>query len=185
MINSKEVLQDYLSFEKKLYIPDGFIQLCKLKFLHSQNYSIWHYQKMLRLSEYHYNTNHKLRYLFYQRKKNIEGLRLGIYINHNTIDKGLRIFHYGSIIIHDNAHIGRNCHLHGENCIGNKGIETGAPFIGDNCSIGVGAKILGNITLENNVIVGAGSIVVKSFSQNNITLVGIPAQIINSKPHSK
>lgn len=179
MINTKKTLREYLKHEKKFYYSGNLLQAIRLYLVQSPNYLIWRYQKFLRISEYHFNARHQLRYAYFKRRKNIEGARLGIYINHNCIEKGLRIYHYGSIIIHENAHIGANLSLHGDNCIGNKGISMPekAPSIGDNCDVGVGAKILGDINLGQNVTIGANAVVTKSFPENNITLIGIPAQI--------
>lgn len=153
--------------------------------MHHQNYLIWHYVKMLRKSEYYYNTGHKFLYALYRRQKNIEGARLGIYINHNCVDKGLLIYHYGSIIIHDKATIGKDCHLHGENCIGNKGTgsDGNAPSLGDNCNLGIGAKVIGNISLGNHVTIGANAVVTKSFPGDNLLLTGIPA-VVHDKSSS-
>lgn len=177
MINSRSTLNEYLNCEKRFYLPDSPISLLRMHLLRSPEYQIWHYQKYLRLSEYHFNTGHRLRYAWCRRRKNIEGARLGIYINHNSVGKGLHIYHYGSIIIHEAARIGNYLSLHGENCIGNKGAASpeDVPVIGDCCDIGIGAKVLGKITLGSNVTIGANAVVTKSFPHGNITLAGIPA----------
>lgn len=178
MINSKSDLHDFLTYEKDLYINGGFVTKIKLKFLHDSEYLIWHYVKMLRMTEYHLNTGHKIRYWFYQRRKNIEGRKLGISIYQNCIDKGLRIYHYGSIIINSHAKIGRNCKLHGNNCIGNKGekYKYQVPIIGDNFDLGIGAQVIGPIEIGDNIVVGANAVVVHSFLENDLLLVGIPAK---------
>ena len=45
-----------------------------------------------------------------------------------------------------------------------KASESGtAPIIGDNVDIGVGATIIGNITIADNIKIGAGAVVTKSF----------------------
>lgn len=50
--------------------------------------------------------------------------------------------------------------------------------IGDNCFIGNRALILYGVTLAPNIIVAAGSVVVKSFSESNIIIAGNPARKI-------
>ena len=50
-------------------------------------------------------------------------------------------------------------------------------FIGKNCLIGVRAIILPGVTLGDEVIVGAGAVVTKSFPSNCI-IAGNPAKII-------
>ena len=42
----------------------------------------------------------------------------------------------------------------------------GAPQIGDNCYIGAGAKIIGNIKIGNNVRIGAGCVVATDIPDN-------------------
>ncbi|MDO6600868.1 MULTISPECIES: DapH/DapD/GlmU-related protein [Tenacibaculum] len=51
-------------------------------------------------------------------------------------------------------------------------------IIGDNCWIGAGAIILPEVELGNHIIVAAGSVVTKSFKENNVLIAGIPAKIV-------
>ncbi len=51
--------------------------------------------------------------------------------------------------------------------------------IGENCWLGVDCIILPGVQLGNNVIVGAGAIVTKSFPDNCI-IAGVPAKIIKT-----
>lgn len=185
MINNRHTLNEYLNCEKQYYLPENLFSILRMRLLCAPEYQIWHYQKCLRLSEYHFNTGHRLRYAYYRRRKNIEGARLGIYINHNSVGKGLHIYHYGSIVIHEAAHIGNYLSLHGENCIGNKGVSSpeSVPVIGDCCDIGIGAKVLGKITLGSNTIIGANAVVTKSFPHGSVTLAGIPARPLSSSKY--
>lgn len=60
----------------------------------------------------------------------------------------------------------------------NSGMEFGRPItIGDNCWVGSDATIIGGVTLGNNVVVGAGAVVTKSFG-DNVVIAGNPARII-------
>lgn len=47
-----------------------------------------------------------------------------------------------------------------------------------NCWIGSGAIILAEVNLGNHVVVAAGSVVTKSFEEDNILIAGTPAKII-------
>ncbi len=55
-------------------------------------------------------------------------------------------------------------------------------IIGDNCWIGAGAIILPGVHLGNHVIVGAGSVVTKTFP-DNCMIGGNPAKIIKMVPN--
>lgn len=62
--------------------------------------------------------------------------------------------------------------------IGKKGKDR--PIIGNNVSVGVGAIILGNISIGDNVTIGAGAVVVKDVPDNCV-VAGNPAKIIRMK----
>ena len=138
---------------------------------------------ILRKQEYYINTakGNKIKGfmgLYYERKKNKLGLRLGIEISPNSFGKGLQIYH-GNIVINNNVKAGENCKLHGFNCIGNNGKTSDAPILGDNIDLGVGAVIIGNVSIANNVTIGANAVVNRSISDENSTYVGIPAKKIH------
>lgn len=80
------------------------------------------------------------------------------------------------MIINDKAKIGANARIHA--CVNIGASNGGAPIIGDNVYIGPGAKIFGDIKLGNNVTIGANAVVNKSFDEDRLTLVGIPAKQI-------
>ncbi len=50
----------------------------------------------------------------------------------------------------------------------------------NNVMIGCGAKILGPITIGNNVKIGANSVVLNDI-EDNATVVGIPGKVIKNK----
>ena len=59
----------------------------------------------------------------------------------------------------------------------NMGVENRYPTIEDNVIIFQGAKILGPVTIGANSIVGANSVVTKSFPPNSV-IVGMPARLL-------
>lgn len=178
-IFDRKTLIQWLGIEKSLYIGYDAKTRIKKILLHDHDYSLWKFVHALRICEYHYNSGHKIRYVLWQNRKNHIGEKLGITAWHNTIGKGVRFWHYGSVIINGHARIGANCQFHGENCVGNKGKNgEDAPFIGDNVDIGVGAKVIGNVHIADNVKIGANAVVVKSCFTKGATLVGAPAQEI-------
>ena len=62
------------------------------------------------------------------------------------------------------------------------GTETARPVsIGNHCWIGGHATILPGVTLGNNVIVGAGAVVTRSFG-DNLVIAGNPAKVVRPLP---
>jgi serine O-acetyltransferase len=92
------------------------------------------------------------------------GVSGGLYIQHG----------YATIIAAKK--MGRNCQVLQNVTIGHT-TETDQPVIGDNVYISAGAKVLGSVTIGDNVIVGANCVVVKDVPAN-CTVVGVPAYIV-------
>ncbi len=94
------------------------------------------------------------------------------------IGKGCK-FGYGGIalVIHARAVIGCNCTISQCVTIGGTSQHYEVPKIGNNVQINAGAKIIGPITVGDNVVIGANAVVVKDVP-NNCVVVGVPAKII-------
>ena len=179
MIKTKQDLKRYLKSEKTLYIalPRAWRFLA---FFHlSEQSIIWRYQTLLRRWEYHLNVKHRFRTIIYKLKCNKLGRKYGFHLHPNNFDEGLFIAHLGSILINESTRVGRNCCVHINTAmIATRGTSD-SPCLGDNCKIGVGAILVGGIELGNEVVVGAGAVVTKSFKENHITIAGVPARIIS------
>ncbi len=94
------------------------------------------------------------------------------------IGKGFYVGHFGGIILHSDVQIGENCSIGPGVILGTRGGgHKGAPVLGNNVYVGVGAKILGNIKIGNNVKIGANSVVLNDVPDGS-TVAGIPAKII-------
>ncbi|MEE1199266.1 MAG: acyltransferase [Christensenellales bacterium] len=59
----------------------------------------------------------------------------------------------------------------------------GKIIIGDNCFIGARTVIMRGVTLPPNTIVGAGSVVTKSFTEQRQIIAGNPARVIGDWEH--
>lgn len=142
---------------------------------------IWKFQRTLRKLEYYHNCKKslisKVFKIFILYKYHKLSQRLSFNIPINTCGYGLSIAHYGPIVINTKAKLGNNCRIHVGVNIGEKNGK--APTIGNNCYLGPGAKLFGNIVLGDNIKIGANAVVNKSFIQSNISLAGIPAKIIS------
>lgn len=106
---------------------------------------------------------------------------LGISIPRGAqIGPGLRIYHFGTIVINPLTIIGKNFSIHQGVTIGVKNSYFDQVIIGNDVTIGAGAKILGNLHIGNNVTIGANAVVMADVPDNCIA-VGIPARIIPKK----
>jgi serine O-acetyltransferase len=92
------------------------------------------------------------------------------------IGKGLRIHHFGNIIIHSETIIGEACTIYQGVTLGDLGGWGGAPRIGDHVIIGAGAKILGEVTIGDYCRIGANA-VVRTSIPGGCVAVGIPAVV--------
>ena len=93
------------------------------------------------------------------------------------IGKKLFIDHGVGVVIGETAIIGNNVTIYHGVTLGGTGKEKGKrhPTIGDNVIIGCGSKVLGNIKIGNNSLIGANAVVLKEVKPNT-TVVGVPAK---------
>lgn len=179
MLHTRAELSRFLEIEKQLYLDKSLWGRCKQFVVDDPKVRVWKYLKTLRKEGYYHSQSdflNKLIYVYYHRKRNVLGRRLGLEIWPETFAEGLRIEHAGNIVVNGHARVGRNCILHGSNCIGNSGTASACPVIGDNVRLGVGAKVIGNVTLADDIVVAAGAVVVHSFTERGITVAGVPAK---------
>jgi serine O-acetyltransferase len=92
------------------------------------------------------------------------------------IGRGLRIHHFGGIIFHPSAELGENCTIYHQVTIGDRGGRGNAAKIGDNVTVGAGAKIIGEIEIGSNCIIGANAVIRESIPAGSVA-TGNPASI--------
>ena len=151
---------------------------------------IWQYEILLRKTEYYKNCKKDPLgkavgvFLHYRLRK--KGRKLyGFHIPPNAFEEGLSIAHWGPIVVHPSAHIGKNCRIHQCVTIGATNGQAQAATIGDNVFIGPCSSIIGAITIGSDIAIGAGSVVTKSFTDDGITIAGVPAKkISDNNSHS-
>lgn len=183
MILTKNDLKDYI---KQDALANKRSTIKKRWFRSGEN--IWGFIVTMRKLEYYTNINKKIlfpikMYWFFRFRS--MSTKLGYTIPINTCDKGLSLAHYGTIVINSNARIGKNCRIHEGVTIGATNGNSEAPIIHDNVFIGSGAKILGGISIANDVCIGANAVVVKNVDEEGITVGGVPAKkISNNNSHN-
>lgn len=91
------------------------------------------------------------------------------------IGHGIFIDHGAGVVIGETAEIGENVTLYQGVTLGGTGFQSGKrhPSVGDNVTIGSGAKLLGPLTVGDNAKIGANTVVVEDVPPNS-TVVGNP-----------
>ncbi len=92
------------------------------------------------------------------------------------------IGHFGGIILNAKTVIGNNCNISQGVTIGvsGKNEKRGVPVIRDNVYIGANAVVTGKITIGNNVLIGACSLV-NTDVDDNAVMLGVPAVKVSEK----
>lgn len=113
----------------------------------------------------------------YFRKKGILiGNRCLIYSNILTAEPYLIEIGNDVVVSTDVAFVTHDYSIH--SVLPSKANLFGKIIIGNNCFIGERSVLLYGVELSDNIIVAAGSVVTKSFTQKNIIIGGNPAKII-------
>lgn len=169
MIETKKELDFYLktdlmmnrgAFKKSLKV--------RLKDIIVPDY-IMEYLKCLRKAEYYKNCRGGALKYFYEYKLSKLEIKLGFSIAKNVFGYGLVIPHFGTIVVGSGNLIGNYAVLHTCICI-----TAGNKQIGDGLYCSTGARILGDVSLGDNVTVGANAVLNHSVESNSL-VVGIPA----------
>jgi serine O-acetyltransferase len=147
----------YVSTERAVFISNLFIKLCRKK---RQLF----FKIIIAL----------LRNILYKKYNIIIG-------DDSKIDGILRMPHPQCIVIGSGVKIGKNCVIYHDVTMGqNRGKY---PQIGENVIIYPGAKVIGDVKIGDNVVIGANAVVTQNVGDNQI-VCGIPAKQIGIKRSS-
>lgn len=96
-----------------------------------------------------------------------------------SIGEGFYIGHFGRVIIHPEAKLGKNVNIATGVTIGteNRGKRKGTPVIGDCCWIGTNAVIVGNVKIGSDVLIAPLTYVNFDVPDHSI-VIGNPGRII-------
>ena len=162
-------------------LEDGFHRRTMIRGLFSQGFqAIFVYRVFRWLLEKHIPTQ-PFRFFVERFIEITTGISLPV---HAQIGKGLRIHHFGGIIIHSDVVIGEGCTIYQGVTIGDLGGGGGVPHIGNHVLIGAGAKVLGAITVGDFCRIGANAVVLNPVPAGCLA-VGVPAVIKKKNPRKQ
>ncbi len=130
------------------------------------------WQLRLRVAEYLINCGHPLLGAFARWRLQATSVRLGYTIPPNVCGPGLKLPHWGTIVISANARVGRQVTIHPDTLIGERG---GSPRIGDRVYVGAGAKAYGSIVVGDDAYLAPNCVVTRSVEPGALML-GVPAR---------
>lgn len=111
----------------------------------------------------------------YRRARNVYGIEIPY-----TVKLGRRVIieHQGAIVIHGHAVIGDDCIIRQGVTLGNRRLEApdAAPQLAARVNVGAGAKILGDVLIGEDAVIGANAVVLEDVPAAAIA-VGVPAVI--------
>lgn len=130
----------------------------------------------MRKYAYYFNTSQKtlmkkIKRAYWKYRYVKLGQKSGYSIGFNAFGYDLLIPHHGTTVVNGHCRIGNFALLYTCTCIGGVGKQ-----IGDVLYLATGSQIMRPLTLGDNVMVGANSLVNKSFD-SGVLLVGSPAEI--------
>lgn len=174
-LRTKAQLRDWLGVELQGYPASWQRFLCVGEAGILRRHTI-----LLRKTEYHLNSGHKLAALWYKLRLRRLQTRYCLHIPLNTCARGLRIMHLGPILINSKATVGEDCTLHINTSIVAGGTNDDVPTLGKGVIVGVGAVILGGVQVADYTAIGANAVVNRDATEANTAVAGVPARKISN-----
>lgn len=144
--------------------------------LYDFSYLLIHYKEYRNLINLRFSQNACFLYKFMQRiVMFLFPMEKTLYLCSKNIGWNLFIQHGFSTMVSPHS-IGENCHINQQVTIGYSWAEK-SPTIGNGVMIFSGAKVLGDITIGDNAIIGANAVVIKNVAEDEI-VGGVPAKSI-------
>lgn len=165
----QQIKEDWVAHDKDWTKP-GFRAVAV------QRFGVWRMKIEPKLFRAFFSILYKA---LYRKIRNTYGIELPY-----TVNLGRRVIfeHQGNIVIHGHCSIGDDSIIRQGVTLGNRYIEKPleAPQLGKKVNVGAGAKILGNIKIEDNAQIGANAVVLCNVP-SGASVAGIPAKVIRLK----
>jgi len=160
--------EDWKTYERDIWRPGLWVMVV-------YRFGRWRYKIRPRLLRLPFSFLYKIYYFWIR-------LLTGIELPCETkVGRRLRIDHQSDIVVSGDAVIGDDVVIRNGVTIGLKRAgERSSPVIGNRVDIGAGAKLLGPITVGDDVVIGANAVVLEDVPAGSLA-VGVPARIVKKK----
>ena len=131
---------------------------------------------------------HRVAFRLWNRGHRFLGRALSQWARHRTgieihpaavLGEGILIDHGAGVVIGETAVVGDGCTIYQGVTLGGTGKQTGKrhPTLGNNVTVGCGAKVLGPFTVGDGAKIAAGAVVLSEIPAG-ATAVGVPARVV-------
>jgi serine O-acetyltransferase len=111
----------------------------------------------------------------------LQGILHGIEIDKRVrLGCGAYFVHTFGTVVGGDARVGARVQFLGNNTIGTSK-DNGYPTIGDDVTLGVGARILGPVHIGDGAVIGANAVVLTDVPADSVA-VGVPARVLTRDP---
>lgn len=175
LIDSKQELREVLEIEESFYPTNRIVYFLQ----GSEKAILRKHQILLRKTEYYTNIRNKLLSSWYKYRLNKIQNKYALHIPINVCGKGFKIMHIGPVLINSNSKIGDYCSFHINTAVVAAGPSNDTPVLGNHIVVGVGAVIVGGVSVADYTAIGANAVVNKSVLEDNIAVAGVPARKVS------
>ena len=113
-------------------------------------------------------------------------LCLNVEIYAERIEPGLVLIHPHSIIIGPGVEIGRDCLVFHEVTIGANAWRVGVPRLGDRVDVYAGARVLGDVAIGNESMIGANCVITRDVPAGSVVMLPpaatLPRHLLDRRP---
>ena len=185
MIDKRSTLKKYIKAELYRYATDISLRaFLRCWFIPGFRFTFW-----LRICQYRMTKRiWGVAYIVSRFMVRHYSFKYGIYIHPQTeIGYGLYIGHCGGIVVNPGCKIGNNVNLSPGILLGQAykkdGTCFGFPIVGDRVFLANSAKVVGDVHIGNDAVVGINSVVLSDIEDNAVA-VGQPAVVKSHKGSS-